>query len=743
MVVAAACRPHVRFGDIEPAAGERVLVDAHVRTAREDDVDPRIVGASGDPMLADAAFAPLPVIGAETVIGELGSNVQGLSIPASDARVEPAELGVDARRIESIYAARGYFKARTLDWRMVDLDDLRTRVEYEVSEGVPTTIEKVEFVGLTPPEDDPKASEILLELWEELPDLAALKEGEVWTEDGWLKSLATIRAAFRERGFLDCDVGGDTWVSQDVPRAVVQFRVNHGRLARASGEIVVIGASVVPERRIRIRTELLAGAILDASDLRDAEARISELGQFLFVQVRPSRLPPPSDTPPAEPRAPSEPVQQQPTDAPPALLEQQPNGPAPESSQQQLPPIVLPTPVPGGLNPAALGRVAQLYESQRLRLEVEVQEAPEWDFDFGFGGRTDSTQVSFETPLRFTHRNLFGELVTLRSEARPALVFPDAFENGADDLRVGMGARVVLTVPSFFEEFLKFNVTTNYRRDVTQAAGVEEFSGAIDWSRRLGRHLTARAGWNFSYSNFFDRAIFDIVTPEQALDELALRFRRTDALAWLGASIVFDSRDGIFEARRGVFAQLGFDVAETWLGSQAPFERLSFEGRAYLTIPDFELVTFALRVRAGAVFNRTRYGTNESSRFRAGGQSSMRGFAANRMGDYICTGGTDAGPAINGSCSTNILDRLYVGGNFAFETNAELRFNIGDLGLVAFIDIGNLWNRIDDIDFAALHVAVGPGVRLNTPIGPLRFDIGFLLGDNPRREFHIGLGQAF
>ncbi len=717
---AGACRPHVRLGDIEPAEGQRVLVDAHVRPTDPAHAGKRVVGALVDPIMADAAFAKVPVIGVSTIVEELGSNLQSADTPATDAPVEPSDLGVDARRIESIYAARGYFRARTLTWTTKDLDATRTRVEFEVVEGEPTVVSALDFTGITAPADDAEAAAELARLEAELPDLTPLRVGAVWTERDYLEGLANIRRAFRSAGFIHAEVRGDTFVSRDMPKAAVRYVLTHGPLVRAAGPPKVNGNAIVPTARILRRAEFEEGTILTAEAMRDAEQRIFELGQFLFVQLRPVRG---ATTPAGTPRRPK------------VVIDGQPDrGGEPAGGANAL---------PGGIGQIRAPLQVVTALPRAAPVEIEVQEAPEWDFNAGFGARTDNTLLSLEAPVGFNHRDLFGELVNLRTEARPALVFPQAFADGDADVRVGMNARVVLSVPSFFEEYLKFNISTAYRRDVTQGAGVQEVSGAIDWSRRFGSHLSARVGWNISYIDFFDRGIFDVLTPDVARDALALRFLRTDRTAWLGASLVYDSRDGIFAATKGLFASLSFDLGETWLGSAAPFERLVFEGRAYLTHPDFDLVTLGFRVRAGAVFGRESFGTNESQRLRSGGQSTNRGFGSNRMGDYLCINTDDPAQAISGGCSSAILDRLYVGGNWLLEANAEIRLNFGTLGLVGFVDVGNVWNRLDDVDLSQLYVAVGPGLRLETPIGPFRADLGIRLGDERHTEFHVGLGQAF
>ena len=67
-----------------------------------------------------------------------------------------------------------------------------------------------------------------------------------------------------------------------------------------------------------------------------------------------------------------------------------------------------------------------------------------------------------------------------------------------------------------------------------------------------------------------------------------------------------------------------------------------------------------------------------------------------------------------------------------------------------FLDGGNVFNRVGEIDLAEQRGAVGFGARYRSPIGPLRLDMGFKLdrrevqGDPERRwEIHFSFGQAF
>jgi outer membrane translocation and assembly module TamA len=125
-----------------------------------------------------------------------------------------------------------------------------------------------------------------------------------------------------------------------------------------------------------------------------------------------------------------------------------------------------------------------------------------------------------------------------------------------------------------------------------------------------------------------------------------------------------------------------------------------------------------------------------SERFFAGGDTTVRGFALDRLG------------------TNETLDEsgFPQGGNGLAVFNLELRAPYWKgLGLVGFVDTGNIFRNAGDIRLGDLRVATGFGVRYRSPIGPLRVDLGFkvhpLLLESGGREkgyvVHISLGQAF
>ena len=58
---------------------------------------------------------------------------------------------------------------------------------------------------------------------------------------------------------------------------------------------------------------------------------------------------------------------------------------------------------------------------------------------------------------------------------------------------------------------------------------------------------------------------------------------------------------------------------------------------------------------------------------------------------------------------------------------------------------GEVFAKVRDIDFHLRH-SVGVGLRYDSPLGLLRFDVGFPLARRPDEHnyrFNFGLGQAF
>jgi outer membrane protein assembly complex protein YaeT len=185
--------------------------------------------------------------------------------------------------------------------------------------------------------------------------------------------------------------------------------------------------------------------------------------------------------------------------------------------------------------------------------------------------------------------------------------------------------------------------------------------------------------------------------------------------------------DDFITPSQGTYARIFTEWAPAGRVSDNSFVKLETTGSTYLPL---RATVLALRLTLGVA---EPIGESNSilfsKRFYSGGSNSMRGFHRRRLGPKD-------------------LANAPVGGNAKAEGSVELRFPIfwrfrGSL----FVDTGQVWSEVGDAGFNEIEVAVGPGLWLQTIIGPLRTDLGYRITDfdptEPRWVFHFSVGPAF
>jgi outer membrane protein insertion porin family len=236
---------------------------------------------------------------------------------------------------------------------------------------------------------------------------------------------------------------------------------------------------------------------------------------------------------------------------------------------------------------------------------------------------------------------------------------------------------------------------------------------------------------------------FNHTTLSQLLvPQLVLPPDRNVRLSFVSSTLIQDTRDKPLDAHKGVYSTIDFRIVPSAFGSSADFTRLLTQ---YAFYKPFSRMVFANSIRLGLAAPFANSDVPTSQRFFAGGGTTLRGFPTDEAGPirYI--------PFCQGTNTTNCpLIPIPIGGNQLFILNSELRYPIpimSNLGGVVFYDGGNVYRRINFADFVNHYTnTVGIGLRYNTPIGPVRLDLGRNL--NPitgisATQYFITLGQAF
>ena len=197
-----------------------------------------------------------------------------------------------------------------------------------------------------------------------------------------------------------------------------------------------------------------------------------------------------------------------------------------------------------------------------------------------------------------------------------------------------------------------------------------------------------------------------------------------------------NTTDNLLDAKRGYLAALHLEQAGTFLGGAWDYYELTGEGRFYQNIAD--TVVLAVQLRGGSIDG---IGSREDTvpffkRYFLGGATNLRGWGRFEVAPLSGFG-------------------LPIGGHTFMNFSAELRVPVWSaLGGVIFFDGGNVWGDPWDFKVGDLRYDVGPGLRYNTPIGPIRADLGYQLNPIPglrvkgeeqtrRFRFHFSIGQAF
>ena len=390
--------------------------------------------------------------------------------------------------------------------------------------------------------------------------------------------------------------------------------------------------------------------------------------------------------------------------------------------------------------------------------------------DTGTGGTVERFDVAPRGFFEFGRRNLWGGNRTINLFMRGAI-------RSSDHVNASRGDEDQPAVDPLEDDdsgFREYRVLGTYREpgfmglpiDLAVTGVVDQaIRSSYDFNRRQafveGSHRFGRFSAAGRYSLGKTRVFNDRIAPEDRLiiDRL---FNPGLRLSTFSVSGAFDTRDDPVSPTRGALLLFDTGLAARRFGSDTGFLRSYAQSFLFREIPRAGGTVLAAGVRIGLArgFPRIVQQLDEagnpvlgpdgepvlleardvpaSERFFAGGDTTVRGFAQDRLG------------------TPGVLDRNGVsrGGQAVVILNGELRFPIlkgVGLGGAAFVDVGNVFSRAADIEFGSLRTGIGVGIRWSSPVGPLRVDLGWKV---TRRRFangeredgfapHITIGQAF
>lgn len=370
-----------------------------------------------------------------------------------------------------------------------------------------------------------------------------------------------------------------------------------------------------------------------------------------------------------------------------------------------------------------------------------VREKPLKTLQFGAGVGIENSRQEARGRAEWSDRNFYNRLrqFTVRAEPRYA-VLPSIFR---PDQKGPLGTiETTLRYPSFFGARQSLRTAIGFDSDLEQ--GYHWYgprtSALVD--RRVNRYVTVSGGYAFRYLTFYDVRLIE--GGSSRLVPTALLFNRNYRLGYLTQRVSWDRRDYPIEPHSGAYADLALSESAHFLGSAFKYFRFEPEARYY--IPMTKRATLATKIGYGQIFLIGNSTSPITERFYGGGANSHRGFTYHRL--------SPGARAVDGRL-------VPVGGNASFLASAEPRINMFTLGgqwLIGalFIDAGDVTDFPSQLDLTRLHVAVGGGIRYQTPVGVIRGDVGVRLNrlenmtgglENPdpgrRFAFHVSLGEAF
>ena len=337
---------------------------------------------------------------------------------------------------------------------------------------------------------------------------------------------------------------------------------------------------------------------------------------------------------------------------------------------------------------------------------IEVTEAIAKDVKFGVGYGTEDGIKGF---VEYADKNLlhYGGKVIARIEASEAR--PRATLSYIHPHFIAAPNTLIATI---FDDIRKDN----------DSFQVEQRGGRLLLSYDVQQEISVTGGMFFEQNE-----------PTEVKEDAMLSERDSERsnTAGLMMRAAVDTRDDLIFTTKGAYAQIGVKSAFDALGGENELWELHGSASWFLSLWGKSVLASSLTGQMTDPLGQTTV-VPIYYRYFLGGDISqnapVRGFEKHQIGPEGMGGDKTGG------------DRMFV-------VNLEYRFPIyGPFGAVLFYDAGANW--LDSLGFEPTDIrdALGAGLRIATPVGPLRFDYGWKLDRQEGEsagEYYLTIGSAF
>ena len=639
------------------------------------DLEVRRVQFSGNRSFRDAELA-------DAIATTPSSWTRRVRLPLGTRRcLDSLEFQRDVYRLRFLYRQRGFYRAE-VDTAVRVVDPGVIAVTFRIREGPPVIIDSLRVLGL----DTLRDAERLLRPFRDM-------EGQRFDRQRLQAAIEQVLERLRNSGYARAEDPLRSYdVNEQENRAAVQLEFLPGRVSRIGDVRIHIEASEengkveIPEQDVRAILSFREGDVYRERDLLRSQRDLYQLETYRTVEIRL----------------------------------------APDSMQAA---------------------------DSLLTVLVRLGEANMHTVRLGVGW---ATLDCFRAQGRVIDRDFLGGARRMELNARLTKIGRGEPLDGADRLcmdyvrtdpfseQLNYYGGVTFRQPTLFGSRNVPTLTLYGERRSEYRAYLRHVPyGAV---ASVTREQRPRLPITLSYSVEYGRtsaedAVFCSIFNICNRDDIA-SLQQGNQLAVAGVLLARDRTNHVSDPTRGDVVRLEFRHASDLIGSDTAQQFNKWLASASWYHGLGKSATVAVRVQAGGVLALGGFRGADfvptQERFYGGGPNSVRGFQQNQLGQLVYLFGREDVDTV--TVDDTLRYRMIpgaepnraspTGGNALAVANFELRvrgpFLRDILQWAAFVDAGQVWNRSREaIDLRGFRVTPGVGLRLDSPVGPIRFDVGY------------------